>query len=272
MMLRTGDVTREGTAVDCRDLDLDPDSVVAAIREGTGAVAVEATDPNPVHERVGLVEPGAGLWVRASLADAARSRGHEAPQDETIRDLRERLASIDPPEVSTRESRRALAEAGSETDRLRERVAELRGRVRAREESGDDPTDLKAELADAVRELSEAETERIAARERHERAVGAAREARDARERRLQLEDRIGNLERAARAHLVGCVRDEYVDAVAATPGSERVVDPFEAEPVTAALAVARVADLSAPVVLACDRFADPAAAADWLGAPVVRL
>jgi hypothetical protein len=48
--------------------------------------------------------------------------------------------------------------------------------------------------------------------------------------------------------------------------------DPWGADPVARALAVARVAALSAPVVLACDRFGSADAAADWLDAPVIRL
>jgi hypothetical protein len=45
-----------------------------------------------------------------------------------------------------------------------------------------------------------------------------------------------------------------------------------DAGPVTARLALARVAELSAPVVLAVRRFPDAGAAVDWLDAPVVRV
>ena len=39
----------------------------------------------------------------------------------------------------------------------------------------------------------------------------------------------------------------------------------------SAALAVLRLAETDAPVVLETDRFRSPAAAADWLDAPVIR-
>jgi hypothetical protein len=86
----------------------------------------------------------------------------------------------------------------------------------------------------------------------------------------MRLEDRAANLERAARAHLVEQVETAYTDAVAAVPG-RTPANPFEADGVTAALAIARVAALDAPVVLACDRFESAAAAASWLDAPVIR-
>ena len=44
------------------------------------------------------------------------------------------------------------------------------------------------------------------------------------------------------------------------------------APPDAMALAIARLARPAAPLVLACDRFADATAAARWLDAPVCRL
>jgi multidrug resistance efflux pump len=137
-------------------------------------------------------------------------------------------------------------------------------------------SDLEAELAEATRELSERETERAAAREAVERAERIARESRDARERRRRLEDRRANLQRRARAHLVERIRDEYERALSAVPGGpievERFDDPFAVEGVTAALAVGRVAEFRAPIVVACDRFECPGAAAEWLDATVLRV
>ena len=276
MRLVVGDTVREGRAVDGTDLGLSPDTAAAVIRDAEAAserVEIDAPNPGPVHEYVGCLVAGMALSVRPALAAAARSRGLTAPQDERIADLRERLADIDPDPMSTRAERRAVAEAGEDVDRLRERVAELRGRVRAREAEGLDAESARADLSAAVQRLSEVETERVAARERLDRAMATAREARDARDRRMRLEDRLANRERAARAHLSEQVRDEYETALAAVPGCGGPVDPLDpSDPVAAALAVARVADLTAPVVLACDRFATPARAADWLDAPVLTL
>ena len=262
---------REGRSIDLHDADLSATAVVAAVRGEQSPVDVTAPDPGAVHERVGHVRPGMGLATRTALAAAARSRGLSAPQDEQLAAVRAELSSLECPPISTRAERRSLSEQGTETDRLREQVAALRGRVQAARERGADADALEAELAAAVRELSEAETERVAARERFDAARDEAREARDDREQRLRLEDRQANLERAARSHLAEQVETEYVEAVAAVPG-RTPANPFEADGVTAALAVGRVAALDAPVVLECDRFESPAAAASWLDAPVIQL
>ena len=272
---------------------LDPEAVGRAVRGGAGPVDVDCPEPEPVHEYVGVVRPGMGLSTRTALAAAARSRGLAAPHDEAVASVREELAGLSVPDagaeagVSPAAARRRLAGTEREVERLRERVATLRGRVQAAREAGHDPDEVQAELTEAARALSEAETERAAAREALDRAEERAREARDARERRRRLQDRAANLERAARAHLVDRLEDEFeraLDALPAEGGRSRPAepapsrpdspdrDPFDADPVAAALAVARVADLRAPVVLACDRFETPEAAADWLDAPVVRV
>lgn len=275
MRLVVADVVRDGPAVDARDLDVEAEAVVSAVRgeSGCGAVSVNAPRPGPVHERIGYVRPGMGIAVKTALADAARSRGLSAPQDEQLTSVREELDRLSVPAVSTRTERRELGEYDGTTEQLRERVTELRGRLQAVRERGAaaDADEVEAALLSAIRELSEAETEQVAARQRFERAQDEARAARDHRERRLRLQDRVANLERAARAHLRKQVETEYADAVAAVPG-RTPASPFDADPVTAALAVGRVADLAAPVVLACDRFTSATAASSWLDTPVVWL
>lgn len=272
---------------------------------GRDDLVVRCPDPGPVHDRVGVVAPDATCRVRPALAAAARSRGLTAPQADEIARLERRIVDLDVPAVSLRDARRRVAEAaGSETE-LRERVAALRGRVQALREADADPTDAEERLVEATRRLSEAETERIAAEQVLDRARERAESARDDRERRLRLRDRKANLEREARAHLARQVRDEFADAVAAvrddgSVGAERDGDVIERDSneaaagatsedgtaaairdggpsprsppdgVTAALAVVRVADLDAPVVLACDRFPSAAVAADRLDAPVL--
>ncbi|MFC6990001.1 hypothetical protein ACFQJD_17205 [Haloplanus sp. GCM10025708] len=172
--------------------------------------------------------------------------------------------------------RRRVAEAGDDEAHLRERVAALRGRVQAlREADGETAADAEAELESAITELSEVETERIAAEQSLSRAEARERAARDRRERRLELADRLANLERGARADLAATVYDEFTAAVATLPGDgDAGGEPgeYDGDAVTAALGVARVAPLRAPVVLAADRFDDAATAADRLDAPVVRL
>lgn len=260
-----------GHAIDAAELELPAAAVVRAVRGEESPVTVEAPDPAPVHERIGYVRPEMGLSTRTALAAAARSRGLSAPQDAQIAALRAELASLECPAVSTREARRKAAEQGTETARLRERVATLRGRLQAARERDGDISALEGESANVVQRLSEAETEQVAAQERFESARADAREAWDIRDQRLRLEDRLANLERTARTHLVEQVEPAYIDAVAAVPGPPPT-EPFEADTVTAALAIGRVAALSAPVVLDCGRFDSAEAAASWLDAPVIRL
>lgn len=269
-----GDAVRTGRAVDLRDADLDPGRVGRAVRSGSvDGLRVDCPDPCPVYEHVGVVAPDASVPARTALAAAARSRGLSAPQDDDIEAARERLATVEPPDERSPDpaaARRRLAGAGADVERLRERVATLRGRIQAAREAGSATDELRRDLAEAARDLSEAETERAAAREALARARDSARDRRDARERHRRLEDRVANLERGARAHLVDRLRDEYAAAVRSLGGDG--TEPFAVDDATAALAVARVADLRAPVVLAVDRFEGPGEAADWLGAPVVRV
>jgi len=266
----SGDGSDEETAV------VGPDAKANVVDHD---VAVTSPDPGSAHEYVGLVEPGMSLRSRTALAAAARSRGLSAPQDEELASVRAELADLSVPEVDTERARERVAGIESAVEAGRERVATVRGRLQAARDAGRETDDLREELRAAARELSEVETERAAAREALERAERRARDARDARDRRRRLEDRVANLERGARAHLVDALDEEYATAVAAVPGSNESderdsgeVAPFDADPVTAALAVGRVAELRAPVVLAADRFESPNAAADWLDAPVVRV
>lgn len=266
-------VGRAGRAVDLREAGVDAAAADRAVREGTW---VTCPEPGPVHDRISPVEPGTTLSVRAALADAARSRGAVAPQDEGLADTRAELAALDPPAVDCAEARRRVAEAGEREAALAERVSELRGRLTALEDAGGGAAadDARSEREAAVERLAEVRTERIAAEQALSQARERAREARDARARRLRLEDRVKNLRRDARDHLAASVRDAFAAAVDAVPGRGEVDEDagFAGDPVTAALAVVRVADLDAPVVLACDRFDSPADAAARLDAPVLRV
>jgi len=272
---RVGDVVRCGRAITV-ECAVDPDRLRRAIRDPGPApedrVAVVAPAPQPLHEHVGHVHPGMGLRTRTALARAGRTRGLTTPWDGELAAAREELAAIAVETGDTEPHRRAVAETTAETEQARERVAAARGRLEAAREHGLDVAEAASELEAAVRELSEVETEGTAARQRLDSAREAARDRRETRERQFRLEDRIANLEREARAHLVARLREPYADAIEAVPGSGRVDDPFAADPVTAALAVARVGAPSAPVLLECDRFASAARAGEFLDAPVVEI
>lgn len=250
-------------------------TVARAVREGCAddgdrEVKIRARQPHGVHERVGCVHPEMGLRIRTALAEAARARGFSTAFDSEIRDCRDRLADLCVADVSTDEEREALAAASEETDRLREEVAERRGELTARRDGDGESGPVAQQFRDAARKLSEAETSATAARQTLRRRRREARDARDRLEQRLELEDDLANLQRRARSRLVDRVESAYESAVTAVPGSESRTDPFDVDAVTAALAIARVADFDAPVVLACDRFDSPQAASAWLGAPVV--
>lgn len=265
----------EGRGVDLRDVPVGPGTVVAAVfADGpVDGVRVRSPSPGPLHDELAHVEPSPAASLRGALAAAARSRGERAPEREALVEARAALAAHEVPTVDLEAERRRTAEAGGRERELSERVAGLRGRVQALREAGLDASEAEAELREAVRALSEAETERVAAEQRLDSLRAAASEARDARRRRLALQDRVSNLERAARRSLAERLYAEFRAAVAAVPGegdAGGAPGEYEGDPATAALAVVRVASPAAPVVVSVDRFDDAATAARRLDAPVV--
>ena len=283
MRVQVNGIVRTGKAVEIGREDgggatVDPEALVRAIRgrPSPAGVGVHCPEPGPLHERVGFIPPEPAVRIRATLAAVARERGLTAPQDEELTRVRRELAKIEAPELKLAGAREELAAVDEdELAMLREEVAASRGAVQARMELDAAVEPARKALSEAAAELAEAQTERLAVEQRLGLARESARDGRDIRERRLQLQDREGNLERAARAHLAGQLRAEFVDAVEAVPGAGRVpAEPvsFEGEDLTAALALARMADLRAPVVLACDRFPNAHRAAAVLDASVVRL
>jgi hypothetical protein len=272
---RIGDVVRYGPAVRI-DQSVDGASVVTAVRGETAEspIAVHAPEPEPVHDHVGYLHPEMGLRTRTALAKAERSRGQTTPYDDDIEAVQERRESlsVETEAESLRTRREAVAAKSAETAQIRERVATLRGKLQAARDHGEDPEQITQELEAAIQELSEIETAEAAARQRLDRARQAARERRTERERIQRLEDRLRNLHRQARSHLVEAATDRFEAAVAAVPGSDEPADPFEADPVTAGLAIARIAAIDAPLVVGCDRFESPRAAHEWLDAPVLKV
>jgi hypothetical protein len=283
MICRIGDVVRCGEIVTI-EADVAPETVAAAVREErdpADTVAVSCPDPTPLHEAVGCIHPEIGLRTKTALAQAGRTRGLTTPYDDDLQAAREELAEMTVEMASLADHRETKADAESAVDQARIRAAQARGRLREREESGLETADAQSRLDDALRELSEAETAAIAADQAYTGARERRRERQDIRERRFRLQDRVANYERQVRAHLVEQLRDEFREALMAVPGrttdpaSEGGADstvPFDADPVLAALAVARLGVMTAPVVLAVDWFESPRRASEWLDAPVVYL
>lgn len=265
--------TYSGQAIDLRYRSVDPEALVAAIRGEQSPYEVACPDPGPLHHRVGVVTPETSVRPRTALAVAARSRGLSAPQDDRIEALRAERDDVEIPTVPAAPD----APPAKDVTRLRERVAALRGEVQALESAGRDPTEARDRLREAAGRLAELETERAARQQAGERL----RAVRDVRERRLGIEDALANAERDARAHLVADLRGEFetaladlLDGVESSDADDRSEpdDPFDAPADATALAVLRVGEVAAPVVLGVDRFASPAAAAAWIEAPVIRL
>ncbi|KAA9399368.1 hypothetical protein Har1130_14405 [Haloarcula sp. CBA1130] len=268
MKLRVAGTTYTGAVVDLRARDLDGRTIAASIRGQRCFPVVSCPEPPSVYAYAGHVHPSMGLRTRTALAAAARSRGYETPQDDAIAEYRARLAELEcsPPELPTPVD--PVPE--STIDGLQEAVATHRGRLTAREAIGADNGAAQDDLREAATELSERETRRAAARETRELRREQARAYRDSLEEQRQLADELANLRRSARATLVDRCADTFARAIEAVPGPVPD-DPFEADPVTAALAVLRFARTPAPVVLETDRLGTPTAASDCLDAPVVR-
>ncbi|MEZ3165940.1 hypothetical protein ABNG02_01200 [Halorubrum ejinorense] len=208
--------------------------------------------PEP-SEVIGRLPTDAGL--RRQLAAAARSRGRTASVAAEIVEIEAELADIDVKSVDLTAARRRVAEATGETERLKERVATLRGDARARRAVDADEEAALDELESAAAELSAAQTEAIAAEQALERARAEAARARDERRRRLRLRDRLRNRRRDARRELAASVYPEFREALAVVPGGDPDAagdDPgaYDGDPIAASLAAVRVAALDGAVEL----------------------
>ncbi|RLM56589.1 hypothetical protein DVK02_08810 [Halobellus sp. Atlit-31R] len=263
--------THEGPIVDFRDDSSAPtrDALRRAIRSGCPTVAdapaVYGPPPQSVHTHVGCLTAATSVTRRPALAAAAAARGIETPHDDALREARRTLRGSTPGDVDAaklRTARRQAAEAGAERERLRERVATIRGRVNALRDTDADVRDAdalddaEASLSEATRRLSEVSTERVAATQRLRLLEDRARSARDARSARLRAEDRVGNLERAVRDARVATVEEEFAAARRAVSSRadwehSGLTDAESTRELSDALAVARIAPLRAPVLVA---------------------
>jgi chromosome segregation ATPase len=258
--------TEMGLVLDRRDVDADAERVLRVIRDPTDD-RISCPAPGPAHDHLGRLHSELSLNRRAAFAAVARSRGETAPQLDDLRVVVDELRSLDAESIDSTEARRRVAAAGAERDRLRERVATLRGEVQARREAGLDASDAAEELTTVAARLSEVATEAEAARQVLDRARERARATYDHRERRLRLQDRAANLQRAARATLAGRVRPELEGAL--EQFDDRALG--DAPDPVVAVAAAAVAAFDAPVVCELD-WLDPEDAARAFGTPVVRL
>lgn len=281
MRVRFGGIERRGRAIDLRDADVAAEAVLCAVRNPDDDRVLAAPPGAPgangfveetsLHEHMGFLHRTVTVSVLPAVAAAARSHGATTEYDAELRRVGEALAGIDAPAVDRTAARERVAETAEDVDRLRERVARASGRIEARREDGEDASDARAALDAATRELAERETEHHAAREALAAARERARDARDARERRLELEDRRGNLRRAARRALADAYGDSFRRAVAAlpVPGEPAYPAEFTGPDWAAACAVARIAHVSAPLVVAAG-FEAAGRARAGLDAPVL--
>lgn len=259
-----------GPAIDLRSTALSPPTVRAAVCDGTaGPLTVEAPPPGPVYEYVGTLVPDRTYATQAALAATARARGLCSQHATTLTEL---AAEIDRLAASSGETAAEAKQTIATTDveTLRERLDTLRGRIEEQRQTGSADPALVEEFRDLAATLSERKLETTAAEQAHRQAQAANAQRREQLERRLQLQDRYHNLERQARRELADRLETQFTRALAAVPGDSTATDSKLPTDVTAALAVARLAPVRAPVVVACGRFETAVAARAALHAPVV--
>lgn len=272
MKLRLGGTERVGRHLDLRSTDIEPSRLVAAIRNPEGDL-LESPTPGAVHRHVGHLRCGMTVDIREGMIAAARTLGFTPPQATEIEELDARIADISSASPDLEAARKRVATAGESVDALRERVATLRGRIEATIDLGEDPGELREALEAATKSLSEAETERIAAEQALERAEANARRVRDARAKRLSLVDRRDNRRREAREWLIEAARPRFETALGSLPVPSlevAQVGEYRGRPVEAALGIARMARIRAPIVLGGGPIEEPLRARAALGAPVL--
>ncbi len=212
----------------------------------------------------------------ASLDDPAAS----ADTDSAASADTGHAASADTDHAELTAARRQTARVGDSVEKLRERVAALRGELQATKAADGETEAASASLREAVKSLTEAEADRIAADQRLSRQSRRVRERRSALRRRLRARDERRNRAREARGHLGEAVYDELSAAMEAV---ERLTErgpassgerpaAFEGDRVAAHLAAIAVADTAEPVVVGVEAFTSAAEAAELLGTPVVLL
>jgi hypothetical protein len=215
-----------------------------------------------------------------SAASADTDHAASADTDSATSADTDHAASADTDHAELTAARRQTARVGDGVEKLRERVAALRGALQATKAADGETEAASASLREAVKSLTEAEADRIAADQRLSRQSRRVRERRSALRRRLRARDERRNRAREARGHLGEAVYDELSAAMEAV---ERLTErgpassgerpaAFEGDRVAAHLAAIAVADTAEPVVVGVEAFTSAAEAAELLGAPVVLL
>lgn len=218
----------------------------------SGSAPDEFRVPRPA-DVLGQIPTGESL--HAELAAAARSRGRTSSVAGELAELRETLdeIAIEPVDVET--ARRRVAAASGEEARLKERIAALRGDVRARRAVDAATDETLGDLESAAAELSSAQTERIAAEQAFEQARKRATRTRDERERRLRLLDRLQNRRRDARQELAREMYPTFRDVLTEVPGGDEAhaneePSEYEGPAIAASVAAVAIADIDGPVML----------------------
>jgi hypothetical protein len=316
--IRIGGIRRSGVAIDLRDvsesIEIEPADLVSqllaairpasgcrldtrtgGVRRGAGGIDIDVdVDCVAPSTPMALDRVGSRGSLRSTFAAAARTIGWTSTVASELANRRLELSRLEVPTVEIESARRRVAETGTDVDRLREEIATIRGELSTRRELEADPDPARERLAEATANLAETETTHIAARQELERARRRARHARDVRERRLRLEDSIGNLERAARRQLARRLSPVVHDRLAGLPvetafpaetspvesDGERIGD-LRDTPLLAALAASAIAGRRAPVVYISGGRSNPgddpldeaaASIARRFGYPIVRV
>ncbi len=202
-----------------------------------------------------------GETLSRELAAAARSLGRRSSVAAELAAVHGTLETVEVGAVDLSGPRERLAAATGEEERLKERVAAARGDVRARREIGADADATLETLEAAAAELAAVQTERLAAEQALSRARERATAARDSRERRLRLRDRLENRRRDARAELAEELYPRFRAALSAVPGGDPhdagdAPSAYSGPTLAASLAAVRVADLDGPVALSSSALA----------------
>jgi len=231
-----------------------PGEGVASEAPDCGGVATE-TEPAVPDPAAVLGRVPTRTSLGRELAAAARTRGLSSSVRDELVEISDAIAAIEVEAVDLDAARRRVAAASGEEERLKERVAALRGRVQARRETGAETDDALGELESAAAELSVAQSERVAAEQALRRAREQAADARDARERRLELRDRLRNRRRDARRELVRGVYPAFREALEAVPGGDpedagERLGGYTGPALAGSLAAVRLARIERPVVL----------------------
>lgn len=271
MRVELAGIDQVGQAIDLSEVGVAADRIAAAIRD-PNEPAITAAPPGPIHDHVGVIRSGMVLEVGPAVAAAGRSIGLESPQDEAIARLDREIEAIDPAYPDLRAARRRVAEAGADQASLEAAVERTSGRLNARREADLPTADLEERLRDLTRQLTEAETEAIAAREALATAERRAESARDARAERLSLVDRRENRRREARQWFLDVLGERFERALCALPVDVEPAPPrdFDGSNRDAALAIARIADPATPLVVVEAPFQTAVQARASLGAPVL--